>query len=90
MTRDRANEILFLWKIGAEFFSSTVITKALYITGDIDGPDSEERPRLVPFSRLPAWLEGPSDSFGAGAGEGAPIGVLSAAAVAAIRNGEAR
>lgn len=36
MTRAQANEILYLWKVGAEFFPAHVINKALYLTGDLD------------------------------------------------------
>lgn len=34
MTRDKANEILTLWKRGADY-PSHIITLALYVTGDI-------------------------------------------------------
>jgi hypothetical protein len=36
MTRDRANEILRLWKYGLEEFPASVIRMALYVTGDLD------------------------------------------------------
>lgn len=36
MTRDRANEILSLWKLGAENFPPHVITVCLYLTGDLN------------------------------------------------------
>jgi hypothetical protein len=38
MTRVRANEILFLWKLGAEHFPESVISMALYVTGDLEQP----------------------------------------------------
>ena len=37
MTRAQANEILYLWKVGAEVFPIHVINMALYVTGDLDG-----------------------------------------------------
>lgn len=36
MTRYQANEILTLWKAGAQHYPQAVITQALYATGDID------------------------------------------------------
>lgn len=38
MTRDKANEVLYLWKVGAELFPPHIITAALYATGDLNGP----------------------------------------------------
>jgi hypothetical protein len=38
MTRLRANEILFLWKVGAELFPPHVINMALYVCGDLEEP----------------------------------------------------
>jgi len=35
MTRAQANEVLTLWKAGAQHYPSSVITLALYLTGDI-------------------------------------------------------
>lgn len=37
MTRAQANEILHLWKLGAEDFPQEMITMALYLTGDLEG-----------------------------------------------------
>ncbi len=36
MTRARANEILNLWKTGAQLFTRAEIAMALYVTGDLD------------------------------------------------------
>lgn len=36
MTRAQANEILTLWKTGAQHYPTATITMALYMTGDID------------------------------------------------------
>lgn len=36
MSRARANEILSLWKAGAEHFPQAVILFALYVTGDLE------------------------------------------------------
>lgn len=36
MTRAQANEILHLWKIGAQWYPPKVIQMALYLTGDLD------------------------------------------------------
>lgn len=36
MTRERANQILDLWRLGAEIFPSYVISMALYRTGDLE------------------------------------------------------
>jgi hypothetical protein len=38
MTRYQANEILTLWKSGAAIYSRSVISAALYATGDITQP----------------------------------------------------
>lgn len=38
MSRAQANEILCLWKAGAELFPIHVINMALYVTGDLDDP----------------------------------------------------
>lgn len=38
MTRAQANEILYLWKVGAELFPPHVINMALYLTGDLEDP----------------------------------------------------
>lgn len=35
MTRERANEILSLWKLGVELFPPAVINSALFVTGDL-------------------------------------------------------
>lgn len=35
MTRMKANEILSLWKCGAQHYPQAVINMALYVTGDI-------------------------------------------------------
>lgn len=35
-TRAQANEILFLWKVGAEIYPPHVIAMCLYLTGDLD------------------------------------------------------
>lgn len=35
MTRARANEILDLWRMGVEIFPPSVISSALYFTGDL-------------------------------------------------------
>ena len=36
MTRDKANEILTLWKLGMEVYPASVIAHALYVTGDLE------------------------------------------------------
>ena len=36
MTRAQANEILNLWKLGAQLYPQHTINMALYITGDIE------------------------------------------------------
>lgn len=36
MTRAQANEILTLWKLGAQHYPQAVITQCLYLTGDIE------------------------------------------------------
>lgn len=36
MTRAKANEILTLWREGAQHYPASVITMALYVTGDLD------------------------------------------------------
>lgn len=36
MTKAQANEILTLWKSGAKHFPVSMITEALYATGDIE------------------------------------------------------
>lgn len=79
MTRDRANEVLFLWKVGAEFFPSTVINQALYLTGDLDGSRLEADARLVRVPSVPTWVESTSLALDAGAGEGPSVAVLGAA-----------
>jgi len=38
MTRAQANEILFLWKCGVTHYPESVISMALYVTGDLDQP----------------------------------------------------
>ena len=35
MTRDRANEILRLWRYGMEWFPQSIINAALFATGDL-------------------------------------------------------
>jgi hypothetical protein len=90
VTRDRANEILFLWKVGAEFFPPTVINTALYMTGDLCGPDLEAEPRLVCVPSVPTWLEGASLALSEGASEGAPGGLLEAAGSAGGANATRR
>jgi hypothetical protein len=37
MTRAVANEILQLWKTGAQHYPQAVINMALYVTGDLEG-----------------------------------------------------
>jgi hypothetical protein len=64
MTRDRANELLFLWKVGAEAFPAHVINTALYVTGDLIGPDLETGARLVRVPSVPTWVEGTSLALG--------------------------
>jgi hypothetical protein len=81
MTRDRANEVLFLWKVGAELFPPSVINSALYVTGDLDGPNSEAGARLVRTPCPATWLESAGVAFGARTGEGAPGRVLEAAGI---------
>lgn len=68
MTRDKANEILFLWKVGAELFPRHVINQALYTTGDLCGPDLEAESGLVRFPGLPAWMEGAGVGLGSSTG----------------------
>jgi hypothetical protein len=36
MTREKANEVLTLWKLGIESYPRRVIDMALYVTGDLD------------------------------------------------------
>lgn len=36
MTRDKANEILTLWKLGIEWYPPSVINAALFVTGDLE------------------------------------------------------
>lgn len=36
MTRDKANEILTLWKLGMQDYPLRVINMALYVVGDLD------------------------------------------------------
>jgi hypothetical protein len=57
LTRAKANEMLFLWKVGAELFPPHVIAQCLYATGDLDGPSTEAEPRLVRVPSLPAGVE---------------------------------
>jgi hypothetical protein len=38
MTRDKANEVLALWREGAETYSKRVINQALYACGDLGQP----------------------------------------------------
>lgn len=38
MTRAQANELLFLWKVGAAWYPPAVINMALYVTGDLETP----------------------------------------------------
>jgi hypothetical protein len=87
MTRDRANEVLFLWKVGAELFPAHVISQALYLTGDLSGPDLEADARLVRVPGQPAWVEGSSLAFSAGARQRASVDVLELAG--ATRQGDA-
>lgn len=35
-TRDRANEILYLWKVGAQNYTEETINLCLYVTGDLE------------------------------------------------------
>lgn len=86
MTRDRANEVLFLWKVGAEVFPLHVINRALYLTGDLCGPDLEADARLVRVPGVPEWVEGTSLALSEGAGEGTPGHLLEAAGTAGASN----
>jgi uncharacterized membrane protein len=36
MSRAKANEILSLWKAGAQAYPESIITLALYVTGDLE------------------------------------------------------
>ena len=81
MTRAMANEILYLWKVGAEVYPSRVITQALYITGDLSGPDLETSIGLVRVPGMPAWVEGSSLALGEGTSQGAPSVLLAPAGV---------
>ena len=36
MSRARANEILYLWKVGAELYPPHIINMALYVCGDLE------------------------------------------------------
>lgn len=81
MTRDYANELLFLWKVGAQLYPPHVITQALYVTGDLDGPHLEADPRLVRVPSPPAWLEGSSLALGQRTGKRTPVDVLEAPGV---------
>lgn len=36
MTREQANEVLTLWKLGIESYPRRVIDMALYVCGDLD------------------------------------------------------
>jgi hypothetical protein len=90
MTRDRANEILFLWKVGAELFPSTVINTALYLTGDLSGPDLEAEPRMVCVPGVPTWVEGTSLALGEGVGERASGDLLEVAGAAGGANATRR
>lgn len=82
MTKDRANEILFLWKVGAELFPPHVINQALYLTGDLSGPDLEASAGLVRAFGEAAGVEGLRVAPSAGDGERRPVSVLEAARVA--------
>lgn len=86
MTRDRANEVLFLWKVGAELFPQHVITQALYMTGDLDGPHLEADARLVRVPSLPAWMESVLLASGADVGARPPVHVLEASRTAVGKN----
>jgi hypothetical protein len=90
MTRDRANEILFLWKVGAEFFPPTGINTALYMTGDLCGPDLETEPRMVCVPSVPTWVESTGLALSEGTGKGASGDLLEAAGVAGGANATRR
>lgn len=79
MTRDFANELLFLWKVGAQVYPAHVITQALYVTGDLDGPHLEAEPRLVRIPSLPGGMESLRVGSGSVHGERAPGAVLEVA-----------
>lgn len=56
-SKAKANELLYLWKVGAELLPPHVVTQCLYVTGDLSGPDLEAIPRLVCVPSLPAGVE---------------------------------
>lgn len=78
MTRDYANELLFLWKVGAQLYPPNVITQALYVTGDLDGSNLEADARLVRVPSVPTWVEGTSLALGADTRQGPSVAVLEA------------
>lgn len=79
MTRDFANELLYLWKVGAEIYPAHVITRALYVTGDLDGPHLEADARLVSVPCVPAWVEGAGMALSKATSERPSLGVLATA-----------
>lgn len=79
MTRDKANEVLFLWKVGAELYPRNVINQALYVTGDLDVSSLEADARLVRVPSIPAWVESTSLALSEGTGPRASVDLLEAA-----------
>ena len=89
MTRDQANDILFLWKIGAENFTPRVIDKALYATGDLNGASSEAGVGVVHVPSSAARMEGAGLALCANARTGVPVSVLATAGTAYGGNAKA-
>lgn len=88
MSRDDANELLFLWKVGAQLYPQHVINQALCATGDLDGPDLGAVASLVHVSRLPAWMEGAGVVVSQATSERPSLGVLAIAG--AVDRGNAK
>ena len=88
MTRDKANEVLYLWKVGAEIYPPHVITEALYVTGDLIGPVTTlgRRPLLTLGPR--SGMEGLRQASSFGDATGVPVYVREIARVGAGRSGE--
>lgn len=90
MTRDHANEVLYLWKVGAELFPPHVITAALYATGDLNGPTTPMGRRALLTLSPGARVEGLRAPASAGHAAAVPFSVREAARHGASRSGESQ
>lgn len=82
LTKTKANEILFLWKVGAELFPPHIINSALVATGDLDGASGKRGAGVVRVPSQTVRMEGAGVVVGERFSNSVPIRVWRSTATA--------